>query len=296
MQTQGLQKPDSHAMEFVPYGQQDRIKLSIKIIQNLVAVKTRTGKTCSDQDAIKFMMMCQARRLNPFEGDAYLVGFDTKNGPVFQLITSHQAYTKRAELHPEFAGLESGVSVETGEGEIKDLDGEIVPTGLKLVGGWARVHLKNRKPLYRRIPISRFRQQVDRHNEYGGTWRDDPGGMIVKCAESDALRSSFPTLLGGMYMRDEKPKIDAATPIDQLLAGGSPEPLQLEAKGPVEELAILLESNSVDFDTFKRWAIEANKLTNPDNVNSIGELTDDDAVKVLKYRKTMLEQILASRK
>jgi hypothetical protein len=27
--------------------------------------------------------------------------------------------------------------------------------------------------------------------------------MIVKCAEADALRSSFPTMLGGLYMREE---------------------------------------------------------------------------------------------
>ncbi len=34
-------------------------------------------------------------------------------------------------------------------------------------------------------------------------WQANPGGMITKCAEADALRSSFPTSLGGMYLREE---------------------------------------------------------------------------------------------
>jgi outer membrane biosynthesis protein TonB len=29
--------------------------------------------------------------------------------------------------------------------------------------------------------------------------------MVVKCAEADALRSSFPTMLGGMYIEQEQP-------------------------------------------------------------------------------------------
>jgi hypothetical protein len=34
-------------------------------------------------------------------------------------------------------------------------------------------------------------------------WKTNPEGMIVKCAEADALRSSFPQLIGGMYLREE---------------------------------------------------------------------------------------------
>ena len=34
---------------------------------------------------------------------------------------------------------------------------------------------------------------------------DDPAGMIVKCAEADALRSAFPTMLGGCYTEEEMP-------------------------------------------------------------------------------------------
>ena len=186
----------SKEMEFIPFGAQDKIKLSIQIVQNLIAVKTKTGKTCSEQDAIKFMMMCQARRLNPFEGDAFLIGYDSRDGATFSLITAHQAFLKRAECNPEYDGMKSGVIIQR-EGEIKDLEGDFYLEGDVLMGGWATVFFKNRKqPMNKRVRLKRFQKQW-------GIWQEDPAGMICKCAEADALRSSFPTMLGGLYLREE---------------------------------------------------------------------------------------------
>lgn len=186
-------------MEFVPFGTEDRIKLNVAIVQTMICVPTRTGKTCSRTEALKFMMMCRSRRLNPFEGDAFLIGYDGKDGAVFSLITAHQSFLKRAELHPEFDGMRSGVIVEE-DGVLKDLEGDFHSDSQKVVGGWAIVYFKNRKyPILRRLRLKRFQKQF-------GVWQDDPAGMVVKCAEADALRSSFPTMLGGLYMSDELPK------------------------------------------------------------------------------------------
>lgn len=193
---------EEKAMEFIPYGAQDKIKLTIKIIQNLVAVKTKKGATCSEQDAVRFMMMCQARRLNPFEGDAYLIGYDGQNGPSYSLITAHQAFLKRAELNPEYDGMKSGVIVKLEDGQIKENEGDFYVTGETVIGGWAQVFFKNRKqPMYKRVRMERFKKSF-------GIWVDDPAGMICKCAEADALRSSFPTMLGGLYLREEIVKDD----------------------------------------------------------------------------------------
>ena len=74
MANEAVIKNEDKGVEFIPHGSQDKVKLTIAMVRNLIAVKTKSGKTCSDQDAIKFMMMCQARRLNPFEGDAFLAG------------------------------------------------------------------------------------------------------------------------------------------------------------------------------------------------------------------------------
>ena len=60
MTTEIQKKEEPGTAEFVPFGAQDKIKLSIKIVQDLIAVKTRSGKTCSQNDAIKFIAMLGA--------------------------------------------------------------------------------------------------------------------------------------------------------------------------------------------------------------------------------------------
>ncbi len=208
-QTQAVVKqPESKFTEYVPFGASDKIKLSIEMVKSLIAVKTKSGKTCSDTDAIKFIAMCQARRLNPFEGDSFLIGYDGKDGPQFSLITAHQAFLKRAELHPEFDGMKSGVIVER-EGQLADLEGDFYLQADKVMGAWATVYFKNRKqPMHKRIRIERFRKSF-------GVWLEDAAGMCVKCVEADALRSSFPTMLGGLYLREEiqPPEVKTSAPI-----------------------------------------------------------------------------------
>lgn len=193
-----MKKPDEEKAitEFTPYGSDAAIKLNIAMVKALVAVPTKTKKYPSDNDCIKFIALCKARRLNPFEGDAYLIGYDSNDGPKFNLITAHQAFLKRAELNKEYDGMESGVIVLRDD-KLVDVQGDFHLDTDKVQGGWATVFFKNRsKPMHKRIRLSRF-------NKGYGVWKDDAAGMICKCAEADALRSSFPTMLGGLYLKEE---------------------------------------------------------------------------------------------
>lgn len=234
---------DDKEMRFVPFASDTEIKLTVQIVTNLICIPTRSGARCSPADAIKFMMMCQARKLNPFEGDAFLQGYDSSNGPTFNLITAHQAFLKRAEVNDEYDGMESGVMIQDEKGEIIELQGDFYPKkGNALVGGWARVHLKHRKiPIYRRLDLDVFKK-VNREGKAYGRWADDPAGMIVKCAEADALRSAFPTMLGNLYLEQEfnpgeknvtpAPRIEAPSFIVQPPAAPAQPP---PPTGPTEE-------------------------------------------------------------
>lgn len=193
-------------MEYTPFMGKDAIKLSVSIVQKMLCVATRSGKVCDATQAMKFMMMCRARLLNPFEGDAYLLGYDTQDGPQFSLITAHQAFLKRAETHPEYDGMESGVVVLDAAKKITQRQGDLTLDGETLVGGWATVYFKNRRhPMHKVLKLSTFNTGKSR-------WAKDPAGMIVKCAEADSLRSSFPTMLGGMYLEDEMPELAEVKP------------------------------------------------------------------------------------
>jgi phage recombination protein Bet len=147
-------------------------------------------------------MLCKARALNPFEGDAFLIGYDCKDGAKFNLITAHQAFLKRAEVNPDFDGMESGIVVKDESGKTVEKQGDYREQGENLVGGWARVHFKNKSiPMFKKINLERFRKPF-------GVWNEMPEGMIVKCAEADALRSAFPTKMGGLYLKEEVERIE----------------------------------------------------------------------------------------
>lgn len=219
-----LDKILDNQVTYTPFMGKDDITLTPRMILKYFAQPTRQGYTATVEQAAKFVKLCQTRGLNPWEGDAFIVGFDSNDGPQFNLITAHQAFLKRAEVHPDFDGMTSGVTVKDKvTGELIDQEGDYVDDGQTLVGGWAKVFLKRKSiPTYRRLKLSTFSTGRSR-------WVKDPAGMICKCAEADALRSSFPTSLGGMYLREEV-EVNDETPrraavqmpksIDEMATGG----------------------------------------------------------------------------
>ncbi len=183
-------------ISYIPLGECEPIHLTLDRVRRFLCVPTKSGKMPSDEQVMKYMMLCKAQSLNPWVNDAYLTGYDTKDGPSFSLITSHQAILKRAEASSQYDGMESGVIVLRND-ELTERQGDLVLKGEVLVGGWARVHRKDRSiPSYDALNLSTFDKQQSR-------WNSDKAGMIVKCAEASALRKAFPSTLAAMYCKEE---------------------------------------------------------------------------------------------
>jgi phage recombination protein Bet len=195
------------AVEYKPFLSEQQLTLTPRMVIRFMCKPTRSGKVVTKEQALHFCMLCKARGLNPWEGDAYIVGYDAKDGPEFSLITAHQAFLKRAEVHPEYDGMQSGVIVKRGD-EIVEEEGDFYLDGDVLLGGWSKILFKNRStPIYKRLRLGTFDKGF-------GRWNTDKAGMIVKCAEADGLRSAFPNSLGGMYLEDEMPGKDEIKPDD----------------------------------------------------------------------------------
>lgn len=208
-------------VEFTPFMGKEVIKLSVGIVRQFVATPTKNGCHPTDRDIVKFIMLCKACGLNPFEGDAYLVGYDNRDAPpTFSLITAHVAFLKRAEVHCEYEGMESGVIVLDVDKNVVRRTGSFFLESDSLVGGWAIVYKKGKKPTEKTVRLKTFNTGFAR-------WKADPEGMIAKVAEAHALRSAFPSTFGGMYLEGE---ID-----DEALLGGSEEPAQ-QGKQPAGNL------------------------------------------------------------
>lgn len=180
-------------VEYQAFGSSEKVALSIAIVRKWIAAPTKSGKFASDGDVMRFIMLCKARQLNPWEGDAFLIGYDSQAGPSFSLITAHQAFLKRAEAHGQFDGMKSGVIVEDSKRGVIEVEGDFVLTGQTLLGGWCDVFRKDHSH------PKKARLKLDTFDKGFGQWKTNAAGMIVKCAEADALRGSFPNTLGGMY-------------------------------------------------------------------------------------------------
>lgn len=267
-QTSAVAKTEDRGLtEFVPFGSNDMVKLNISIVRSLVAVPTKTGQMPKDTECIKFIAMCKARRLNPFEGDAFLIGYDSRDGAKFNLITAHQAFLKRAELNAEYNGMKSGCIVQR-EGVLVDLEGDFHLEDDVVMGGWATVYFKTRQnPMHKRIRLKRFQKAF-------GVWQEDPAGMICKCAEADALRSSFPTMLGGLYLKEEMDR-EVPTKMSEPIfstptAEVVDEPAEIAPINPVHRILELCKQDDI---------LEADLLIflegiglNPDNADTVGKL------------------------
>lgn len=192
-----VQKAGSH--EVVYKVNDEEIRLNLGMVRDMLANPTKSGKLPTDKDVVKYIMLCKSQKLNPWEGDCYLLGFDGRNGPEFQMITSFSVLLKRAEGDPNYDGKASGVIVNPVKGGTiqEDRTGSFVPDGETLVGAWCRVYRKDRRLAEeKRIKLSSY-------NRRRSTWETMPEVMIVKCAEAAALRAAFPNKLGFAYLKEE---------------------------------------------------------------------------------------------
>jgi phage recombination protein Bet len=199
-------------ISYTPVGETEAITLTIRRVKEDLCIPTRSGILPTDNQVRKYMMLCKAQSLNPWVNDAFLVGYDSKDGPSFSLIVSHQALLKRAECSPEYDGIESGVIVKVGQ-DVIERPGKMTYDGEKLLGGWARVHRTDRK-------VSTYDSVNFRtYNTGRSRWAADPEGMIVKVAEAAALRKTFPSTLAAMYCQEEMERDRESSRIENVSTG-----------------------------------------------------------------------------
>ncbi len=207
-------------MTYTPLGEQAPIRLSVAICKQLGLCRpTKSGTMPTDSDIMKFMMLCSARRLNPFSGDVFCVGYDDRDlGPTFTLIVGVQTLHKRAELSADFDGMEAGVMASDSDGNIHDLEGAFVPAGFRLVGGWAKVYRKNvSRPFVSRVAFERF-------DKGRSLWKASPELMIRKVAIAAALREAFPNTNADLFLQDEMRDTVDGTVVSTTTTTESPKP------------------------------------------------------------------------
>lgn len=145
-----------------------------------------------------FLELCRSQRLNPFTKEVYLVKYGSSPA---SFITGKEVFTKRANRNPNYEGMEHGVvvAIKSGQGmHIERREGAAVYTeiGEKLLGGWCRVFVKGKRPVYSELALAEYTTGKS-------MWAKMPSVMIDKCAQVSALRLAFPEDFQGLYAQEE---------------------------------------------------------------------------------------------
>jgi phage recombination protein Bet len=159
------------------------------------------------QEAFKFLMVCRSHGVNPFLGEAHLVPM----GGNWSTVVDKSGWLRKAEEHPQFDGIEAGIVVQphdpkTGaRGEVRDVNGALLPPGHILLGGWCKVFRKDRsRPSEARVGVLEYKRP-------GGNWDKMTSTMIRKVAVVQALRESG-LVSGGAYDASEMPAFQPPPP------------------------------------------------------------------------------------
>jgi phage recombination protein Bet len=165
----------------------------------------------TESEAYLFAEFCRRKGADPMTKQVYLVIYEGQNGRQANFIAGKEYFTEKAEAHPQFDGFQAGIIIRSKEGALERREGTFwIKEEEALVGGWAKVHRKDRKIASGiEVPFKDF-------DTGKNLWAKMPATMIRKVALVQALREAFPANFGGMYDRSE---MDQAIPADYEVQG-----------------------------------------------------------------------------
>lgn len=177
-----------------------QIKLTPDIVQNYIVGNSKAKITL--QEFKFFTELCVARKLNPFLKEAYLIKY--KDEQPAQLVVSKDVILKRAVLHPQYDGKESGLIIKNSSGNIEERNGCFYDVeSEKLVGAWCKVYRKDwSHPEYMSVALNEVAQKKS-DGSYNQNWFSKTATMLEKVAKVRALREAFVDEFAGMYDEDE---------------------------------------------------------------------------------------------
>ena len=158
------------------------------------------GGNVTDGEVMMFLSLCRYQHLNPFLKEAYLIKFGSTDPAT--IVTGKDVFTKRADANPNYKGKKAGVIVLKKDGSIEEREGTMVLPDEKIVGGWAKVFIKDKEPEYQSVSFEEYAGKK-KDGTLNSQWSKKPATMIRKVAVVQALREAFPDRFQGMYAQEE---------------------------------------------------------------------------------------------
>ena len=175
----------------------EMVKLSPNTIKRYLV---SGGGNVTDGEVMMFMSLCRFQHLNPFLKEAYLIKYSEKEPAT--IVTGKDVFTKRADSNPNYKGKKAGIIVQKKDGTVEEREGTMVLPEEKIVGGWAKVFIKDKETEYQSVSFDEYAVRK-KDGTLNSQWSKKPATMIRKVAVVQALREAFPYRFQGLYAQEE---------------------------------------------------------------------------------------------
>ena len=175
----------------------EMVKLSPNTIKRYLV---SGGGNVTDGEVMMFMSLCRFQHLNPFLKEAYLIKYSEKEPAT--IVTGKDVFTKRADSNPNYKGKKAGIIVQKKDGTVEEREGTMVLPEEKIVGGWAKVFIKDKETEYQSVSFDEYAVRK-KDGTLNSQWSKKPATMIRKVAVVQALREAFPDRFQCLYAQEE---------------------------------------------------------------------------------------------
>src|SRR6056297_2975010 len=161
--------------------------------KEIETIRRTVAEKANDDEFRMFMHLARSYGLDPFNGEIF---FWKVNGKP-TIMTSRDGYLKIADSHQAYDGIVSDVvrSNDVFKREKDDIKHEYGADRGDIIGAYALVYRSDRRyPVYVFAPFKEY-------NAGTRVWANYPSAMILKVAESMALKRAF--TVSGLVSREE---------------------------------------------------------------------------------------------
>lgn len=155
------------------------------------AIKQTVAKDCTDAELVMFLEVCARYELDPFAKQAYAAKMNGNNGGV-SIIVSRDGLLAHAHRQQDFINMDGDVVCANDEFAMEFSGGQRQVSHKydsskdrgPVVGAWAMVERREHGATYFYAPMSEYKRNSP-------IWSKHPSAMILKVAESMALRKAY---------------------------------------------------------------------------------------------------------
>jgi phage recombination protein Bet len=241
-------------------------------------------------EAMRLLVMCRLCGLDPFRKEIHLIPFENKKKGIteWMLVIDKSGWLRMAESNPQFDGHQSGIIIRDPETkEIVDIEGEYVPPGWGVVGGWAKVYRKDRK-----FPaVSRVGKEYVKGNN--PMWETQMPMMYRKTGLVHSLREAG--LCFGFGGLSDKSEVETATEIpdvdvidvamsDRVIADYQSTPMPSLSPNIAKAIEAAIEV--VGMDDYRRQVMLSKR-----GVSHLAELSDSQGLEILSKLNEKIDQM-----